>query len=284
MDDFLWWRDGIIYQIYPRSFADCNGDGVGDLPGITAKLDYLADLGIDAIWLSPFYPTPDWDFGYDISDYYGDGPALRHAGGLRPAGGRSPPPRHPRRAGHGAEPHLRPASLVPSNRAPAATTPSATGISGGTSPTTGTAPSAAPPGSFDPADRAVLPALFPKEQPDVNWRNPEVRQAQLDVFRFWLERGVDGFRLDVFNAYFKHARSARQPAQIWPARLRPPAPHPRYGPAGDDAAAERTARPAGFLPGAVCRRRDVHSHDRERPSAMPARGSCTLPFISSMTT
>jgi alpha-glucosidase len=69
MDDYLWWRDGVIYQIYPRSFADSNGDGIGDLAGITARLDYLAALGIDAIWLSPFYPTPDADFGYDISDH-----------------------------------------------------------------------------------------------------------------------------------------------------------------------------------------------------------------------
>ena len=67
--DFLWWRDGVIYQIYPRSFADSNGDGLGDLPGITARLDYLADLGIDAIWLSPIFPSPDVDFGYDVADY-----------------------------------------------------------------------------------------------------------------------------------------------------------------------------------------------------------------------
>jgi glycosidase len=69
MEDFLWWRDGIIYQIYPRSFADSNDDGLGDLPGITSKLDYLADLGVDALWLSPIYPSPDKDFGYDVSDY-----------------------------------------------------------------------------------------------------------------------------------------------------------------------------------------------------------------------
>lgn len=68
-NDFLWWRDGVIYQIYPRSFADSNGDGIGDLPGITSRLDYLADLGIDAIWFSPFYPSPQADFGYDVSDY-----------------------------------------------------------------------------------------------------------------------------------------------------------------------------------------------------------------------
>ena len=67
--EFLWWRDGIIYQIYPRSFCDSNGDGIGDLNGITSKLDYLQELGIDAIWLSPIHPSPDKDFGYDISDY-----------------------------------------------------------------------------------------------------------------------------------------------------------------------------------------------------------------------
>ena len=71
MDDHVWWRDGVIYQIYPRSFSDSNNDGLGDLPGITAHLDYLAQLGIEAIWLSPFYPTPDADFGYDISDHTG---------------------------------------------------------------------------------------------------------------------------------------------------------------------------------------------------------------------
>ena len=67
--DYLWWRDGVIYQIYPRSFADSNGDGIGDIPGLITKLDYLADLGIDAIWLSPINPSPDKDFGYDVSDY-----------------------------------------------------------------------------------------------------------------------------------------------------------------------------------------------------------------------
>ncbi len=68
-DEYLWWRDGVIYQIYPRSFADSNGDGFGDLNGITEKLDYIQSLGVDAIWLSPIYPTPDADFGYDVSDY-----------------------------------------------------------------------------------------------------------------------------------------------------------------------------------------------------------------------
>jgi alpha-glucosidase len=69
MNDFLWWRDGVIYQIYPRSFADTNEDGLGDLSGIIARLDYLQNLGIDALWLSPIYPSPDKDFGYDVSNY-----------------------------------------------------------------------------------------------------------------------------------------------------------------------------------------------------------------------
>ncbi|MDZ4158601.1 MAG: alpha-amylase family glycosyl hydrolase, partial [Anaerolineaceae bacterium] len=75
-EDFLWWRDGVIYQIYPRSFADSNGDGLGDLNGITSRLDYLSELGIDAIWLSPIYPSSDVDFGYDVSDYTAIDPRL----------------------------------------------------------------------------------------------------------------------------------------------------------------------------------------------------------------
>ena len=69
-----WWRDGVIYQIYPRSFMDSNGDGIGDLNGITGELDYLADLGVDGLWLSPIFPSPDKDFGYDVADYYGIDP------------------------------------------------------------------------------------------------------------------------------------------------------------------------------------------------------------------
>src|SRR4030067_862351 len=74
MGDYLWWRDGVIYQIYPRSFADSNGDGIGDIPGIIDRLDYLKDLGIEAIWLSPHFPSPLYDCGYDVSDYTGGSP------------------------------------------------------------------------------------------------------------------------------------------------------------------------------------------------------------------
>ena len=112
MKDFLWWRDGVIYQIYPRSFADSNGDGLGDLIGIISHLDYLADLGIDAIWLSPFYPTPDKDFGYDISDYTDVDPRFGTLADFDRLVVRSPPARHPDDCGPGSKPYFRPACLV----------------------------------------------------------------------------------------------------------------------------------------------------------------------------
>lgn len=206
MKDFLWWRDGIIYQIYPRSFSDTTRDGLGDLPGVTARLDYLAALGIDAIWLSPFYPTPDKDFGYDVADHtavderfgsMADFDALveaAHGRGIRivldlvlnHTSNEHPwflesraSPDNPRRdwyiwrKGRGRTPNNWQATF------------------GGSAWT------------HDPQTDQCYLHLFTREQPDVNWRSPAVRQAQLDVVRFWLERGVDGFRLDVFNAYFK---------------------------------------------------------------------------------
>ena len=112
MDDFLWWRDGVIYQIYPRSFADSNGDGFGDLRGITAKLDYLAFLRIDGIWFSPFFPSPDKDFGYDVADHTAIDPrygTMEDFDTLVSGGAQARNPHHPR---HGAQPHLRPAPVV----------------------------------------------------------------------------------------------------------------------------------------------------------------------------
>ena len=205
MDDYLWWRDGVIYQIYPRSFADCNGDGLGDLPGIISRLDYLADLGIDAIWLSPIYPSPGCRFRLRHQRLLQHRPALRHPGRLRPAGGGGAPARHPRDPGHGDEPHLRPARLVPG--IPLQPGQPETGLVhlAGIDPNNWQASFGGKAWEYDPATGQYYLHLFTKEQPDVNWRNPAVRKAQLDAFRFWLERGVDGFRLDVFNAYFKHA-------------------------------------------------------------------------------
>ena len=203
MDDFLWWRDGVIYQIYPRSFADSNGDGLGDLRGIIAKLDYLAFLRIDGIWFSPFFPSPDKDFGYDVADHTAIDPrygtmedfdtlvAEAHKRGIRIILDmvlNHTSDQHPWfvESRSSRENPKRDWFLwrdKPNNWA---------SIFGGTG------------WEYDEKTGQYFFHMFLKEQPDVNWQNPEVRQAQLDVFRFWLERGVDGFRLDVFNAYFKH--------------------------------------------------------------------------------
>ncbi len=199
----LWWEEGVIYQIYPRSFADSNGDGIGDLPGITSKLDYVANtLGVDAIWLSPHYPSPQDDFGYDVADYcdvdpmYGtladfdDLVAEAHRLGLRVivdyvinhSSDRHPwflesaaDETNPKRDWYvwrdgGEEDRL------PNNW------PSFFG---------------GPAWSRHPATNQYYLHSFLASQPDLNWRNPELGRAMFDVLRFWMDRGVDGFRIDV---------------------------------------------------------------------------------------
>jgi alpha-glucosidase len=203
MSDPLWWQEGVIYQIYPRSFADSNGDGLGDLPGITSRLEYLADLGIDAIWLSPIYPTPDKDFGYDISDYcavdarfgsLADFDRLvkkAHTLGIRVIMDMV--------MNHTSDQHawFRESRSSRDN-------PKRDWYIWRDRPNNWQASFGGNAWEYDPATGQYYLHLFTKEQPDVNWRNPQVRQAQLDAFRFWMDRGVDGFRMDVFNAYFKH--------------------------------------------------------------------------------
>ena len=197
-----WWQTAVVYEIYPRSFADANGDGVGDLPGITSRLDYLAWLGVDAIWIAPFYPSPMADFGYDVADYIAVHPlfgSLADFDHLLEAAHDRGPPRDRRLR---AEPHLGRASLVRriAQRASSAKRDWYTWRD--------PAPDGGPPNNWismfngpawdlDPATGAVLPPYVPAEQPDLNWRNPEVREAMFDVVRFWLDRGVDGFRIDV---------------------------------------------------------------------------------------
>jgi alpha-glucosidase len=218
-----WWQHGIIYQIYPRSFADSNGDGIGDLNGITGRLDYLANLGIDAIWLSPIYPSPDADFGYDISDYCAVDPKFgtladfdhlleeAHARGIRIVLDLV--------LNHTSDQH----PWFIESRSSRDNPKRDWYLWGDPSPNGG------PPNNWysvfggpgwepDPTTGQSYFHMFYKQQPDVNWRNPQVRQAMLDVFRFWLERGVDGFRLDVFNAYFKHPELANNPV-IFPVPI-----------------------------------------------------------------
>jgi alpha-glucosidase len=205
-----WWQTGVIYQVYPRSFQDTDGDGVGDLRGITARLDYLVALGVDAIWVSPFYPSPMADFGYDVADYTGVDPLFgtmadfdellktAHAKGLRVILDFVPnhtSDQHPwfveSRSSrtnakrnwylwHDAAPPYddwRPArERVPNNWV---------SQFGG------------PAWTWDEGTQQFYLHSFLKEQPDLNWRNPEVRAAIYAAMRFWLGRGVDGFRMDV---------------------------------------------------------------------------------------
>ncbi len=217
--DFLWWRDGIIYQIYPRSFADSNDDGIGDLGGIIGKLDYLQALGIDGLWLSPIYPSPDVDFGYDVADYTDIDPqfgtmkdfeqlvkeakkrdihiildlVLNHTSDQHEwfieAKKSKDNPYHDWYLWHDPKPNGDPPNNWQS-------------IFGGSA------------WEYDPHLEQYYYHMFYKEQPDVNWRNLNVRQAMLDVFRFWLKKGVDGFRLDVFNAYFKDSEFRDNPPKF----------------------------------------------------------------------
>jgi len=198
---YLWWQDGLIYQIYPRSFQDSNGDGIGDLKGIMRRLDYLKGLGIKAIWISPIYPSPMADFGYDISDYEGIWPAFGtmadfdellqriHDAGMKLILDLVP--------NHSSDEHPwfvesrssrdnpkrdwyiwkdpKPDGSPPNNWL---------SVFGGSA------------WEWDEKTKQYYYHAFLVKQPDLNWRNPEVEKAMLDIMRFWLDKGVDGFRVD----------------------------------------------------------------------------------------
>jgi alpha-glucosidase len=201
-EHYLWWQKGIIYQIYPRSFMDGNGDGVGDLQGIISRLDYIQWLGVQAIWISPIFPSPMADFGYDVSDYTGIHPLFgnmsdfdelldeAHSRGLKVLLDLVP--------NHSSNEHpwfleSRSSRDNPKRdwyiwRDPA--------------------PDGGPPNNWlsvfggsgwewDEKTGQYYYHAFLKEQPDLNWRNPEVQDAMLNAIKFWLEKGVDGFRVDV---------------------------------------------------------------------------------------
>jgi alpha-glucosidase len=215
--DELWWRHGVFYQIYPRSFQDSNGDGVGDIAGIIDRLPYLQALGIDAIWLSPIFPSPMADFGYDISDYTGVDPVFgtmrdfyqlvsaAHAVGLKVILDLVP--------NHTSDQHpwfvaSRSSRDNPKRdwylwRDPR--------------------PDGGPPNNwlsefggsawqYDVATRQYYYHAFLAQQPDLNWRNSEVRRAMYDVMRFWLGKGVDGFRVDVIWHLIKDAEFRDNPS------------------------------------------------------------------------
>lgn len=207
MTSLNWWQKGVFYQIYPRSFADSNGDGIGDIPGMTARLDYLQKLGIDGIWLSPHYPSPMWDCGYDVADYIGVGAeygsmadfkcfleeahrrdirvildlVLNHTSDEHPWFLESRSSRNnPKRDWYiwrDGTPENPPNDWY--------------STFGGSA------------WEYDPRTEQSFYHFFFKQQPDLNWRNPEVVQAMLDSMRFWYDMGVDGFRIDAIGTLFE---------------------------------------------------------------------------------
>jgi alpha-glucosidase len=216
MSEYIWWQHGVIYQIYPRSFQDSNGDGVGDLAGIRSRLDYLQRLGVGTIWLSPIYPSPMADFGYDISNYVDVHPLFgtlaeldalidevhhrnmkllldlvpnhtsdQHPWFIESRSSRNNPKRDwyiwKEKNSEGGPPNNWRASF------------------GGSA------------WEWDENTQQFYYHAFAREQPDLNWRNPEVREAMYNVMRFWLDRGVDGFRIDVLWHLIKDAQFRDNP-------------------------------------------------------------------------
>src|ERR1700736_230895 len=207
-----WWHNAVIYEIYPRSFQDSNGDGIGDLNGITQRLDYLQALGVDAIWISPMYPSPQVDFGYDISDYENVDPQYgtlkdfdrlveeakkrnirvildmvlnhtsdQHKWFIESASSRKNPKRdwyvwNDGKPGPNGTP-------VPPNNWES--------LFGGSA------------WEYMPQTKSFYYHKFYKQQPDLNWRNPAVEKAMFGAMRFWLDRGVAGFRLDAIPTLFE---------------------------------------------------------------------------------
>jgi len=214
MTDSVWWKRGVIYQMYPRSFQDTNGDGVGDLKGIAERLDYLKWLGVDAIWISPIYPSPMADFGYDVSDYCNIDPLFgsldefdrlveaAHARDIKVILDFVP--------NHTSSQH--PWFLQSSL---SRTSPRRDwyiwrdGKPNGLPPNNWLSQFGGSAWTLDRLTGQYYLHSFLHEQPDLNWRNPAVRAAMYDVLRFWLARGVDGFRVDVIWLLIKDGRPAR---------------------------------------------------------------------------
>ncbi|MCD1637768.1 alpha-glucosidase [Pseudomonas stutzeri] len=214
-----WWRGGVIYQVYPRSFFDSNGDGVGDLPGVLHKLDYIASLNVDAIWLSPFFTSPMKDFGYDVADYRGVDPlfgtlddfvrlveachergmrvlidqVLNHSSDQHPWFTESRSSRDNDKADWYVWADPKPDGSVPNNWL---------SVFGG------------PAWSWDSRRRQYYLHNFLSSQPDLNFHCPAVQEQLLDDMEFWLKLGVDGFRLDAANFYFHDAELRDNPPNL----------------------------------------------------------------------
>jgi oligo-1,6-glucosidase len=217
-----WWKSAVVYQIYPRSFADSNGDGMGDIQGITSRIDHLVDLGIDVVWLSPVYASPMDDNGYDISDYQDVDPmfgtledldrlieglhergikivmdlVVNHTSDEHPWFIESRDPASPKRDWYWWRPP-RP-GFEPGGE--------------GAEPTNWEAAFSGSAWQFDERSGEYYLHIFSQKQPDLNWENPEVRRAIYDMMNWWVVRGVDGFRMDVINLISKHQLADGVPA------------------------------------------------------------------------
>lgn len=241
-----WWRGGVIYQIYPRSFADSNGDGIGDLPGITAHLDYVASLGVDGIWLSPFFTSPMKDFGYDVSDYCDVDPmfgkladfkalvARAHELGLKVMIDQV--------LSHSSDQHP---WFVESRSS--TTNPKADWYIWADAKEDGNPPNnwlsifGGSAWQWDTRRCQYYMHNFLTSQPDLNFHNPQVQTALLETVKFWLDLGVDGYRLDTVNFYVHDAQLRNNP--------------PRGRPDGTDAAVT-AVNPYGW---------QWHKYDKSQP-------------------
>ncbi len=209
-----WWTRAVVYQVYPRSFQDSDGDGVGDLGGVLQRIDHLADLGVDVVWLSPVYPSPQADNGYDISDYRGVDPlfgtleqldelvAALHARGMKLVMDLV--------VNHTSDEHPWFVESRSSKDSPRRDwywwRPPREGMAAGqpgAEPTNWHSHFSGSTWQYDEASGEYYLHLFAWKQPDLNWENPEVRQAVYAMMRWWLDRGVDGFRMDVINMISK---------------------------------------------------------------------------------
>lgn len=231
-----WWKQAVVYQVYPRSFRDATGDGLGDIRGVTAQMDYLRELGVDAIWLSPFYPSPLADGGYDVADYrdvdprlgtladFGEMVAAAHASGIKVVVDIVP--------NHTSTEHPWFKEALASPRGSAARDRyvfrPGRGEKGELPPNGWRSTFGGP--AWEPVgDGDWYLHLFAVEQADLNWKNPEVREDFKRTLRFWSDRGADGFRVDVAHALAKDLDS--RPLDEWPDELdegRPGADNPLW--------------------------------------------------------